>query len=312
MTELVLTGLEGRNPLGFLAALGTLNALADVVSQDAPEPRLSWRSIGTYRPVLANGPEREVLLDLLVRDAASFGSELALQLRYKKAGEGAEAHDLKPPPEDFVRYLRALVESDSRRGLAYAAAFATDVALDNNGNTKPTALHFTAGQQEFLAMVHELRQGVTREDFQEALFGPWSYARPLPVLQWDNSQTRDYALRAGDPSKEKKQGVPAADWLAFRGLPFLRVAPVGDRIATTGCSGGWKTGSFRWPMWTAPLSRRVIGSLLTSPELFEVDPRVLRGRRVSLVFESSIGRTDQGGYGSFSPAHVAKRLPSEA
>jgi hypothetical protein len=68
-----------------------------------------------------------------------------------------------------------------------------------------------------------------RADFEEALFGPWLYARALPVLQWDNSQTRDYALRASDPSKEKKLGVPGADWLAFRGLSFL-VAPVRDRI----------------------------------------------------------------------------------
>src|SRR5207302_589242 len=100
----------------------------------------------------------------------------------------------------FADYLLGLVLAGSRRSLAMAAAFATDVAVDNNGNTKPTALHFTAGQQEFLALVSELRKGITREVFNEALFGPWLYSRPLPVLQWDNSQTRDYALRAGAPS----------------------------------------------------------------------------------------------------------------
>ncbi len=154
-------------------------------------------------------------------------------------------------------------------------------------------------------MVTELIEGLSAGDLEEALFGPWRYDRPLPVLQWDNAASRDYALRASDPSKEKKLGVPGADWLAFRGLSFLRVAPVGDGIATTGCRGRWKTGTFRWPIWTVPLSRPVIGSLLASPELEDVEPRVLRARGVAVVFESGIRRSDQGGYGSFTPAQVA-------
>ena len=156
-------------------------------------------------------------------------------------------------------------------------------------------------------MADELRKGVTHDDLAEALFGPWRYARPLPVLQWDNRQSRDYALRAGDPSKEKKLGVPGADWLAFRGHSFVRVAPNGTSIETAGCRGGWKTGFFRWPIWTVPMTRSVASSLLTSREVFEADPRVMRLRGVQVVFESAIQRTDQGGYGSFSPASVARR-----
>jgi hypothetical protein len=306
MNELVLSGLDGKNPLAFLAALGTLNVIADC-PKGRNEAKLAWRLAGTYRPVLVDGPDREALLDLLMRDRESFADEPALKLRYRKGDNGTEAHDLKPPPADFVRYLRELVAGEAKRSLAFAAAFATDGGVDNNGNTKPTALHFTAGQQEFLSMVDELRKGVTGEDLDEALFGPWRYTRGLPVLQWDNSQSRDYALRASDPSKDKKCGVPGADWLAFRGLPFVRVAAVGPRVVTTGCRGGWKSGYFRWPMWTAPLTRAVTSSMLTSPELFDADPRTLRPRGIPIVFESAIGRTDQGGYGSFSPASVAQR-----
>lgn len=309
MKETLLTGLDGKNPLAFLAALGTLNVLADACKAGAPEPRLVWRAAGTYRPAIVDGPDAAEIVDAVMRDLATFHDEPAIELlRYRKDdGRGAEAHDLKPPPGVFARYLRELVERDLRRSLAFAAAFATDVAVDNGGNTKPTALHFTAGQQEFLAMVHELVRGVQRADVEEALTGPWRYARPLPVLQWDNSAARDYALRAGDPSKEKKLGVPAADWLAFRGLPFAGVAPDGDRIATTGCSGEWKTGAFRWPLWTVPLGRDVIRSLLASEELLAVEPRTLRARGIDVVFEVSIRRSDQGGYGSFTPARIAQR-----
>lgn len=308
MSELVLTGLDGKNPIAFLAALGVLNAVTDKAGAEGPAPKLAWRQQGTFLPVLVGGPERDALLEALWEDVQSFRVEPAIQwLRYRKEG-GAEAHDLKPPPKEFVAYLRGLVERGAgagRRSLDFAAAFATDVAVDNNGNTKPTALHFTAGQQEFLSMVTGLIEGVTTLDLEEAVFGPWRYERPLPVLQWDNAASRDYALRASDPSKDKKLGVPGADWLAFRGLPFLRVAPVGNAIQTTGCKGEWKNGRFRWPIWTVPLSRPVIGSLLGSAEVGDAAPRVLRARGVSMVFESSIRRSDQGGYGSFTPARVA-------
>lgn len=319
MSELVLEGLDGKNPLAFLAALGVLAAVADSAKTAAEEPRLGWGLRGTYRPVLAGGPDRAGLITLLRRDLETFRDDPAIEgLRYEKS-PGAPAHDLKPRPERFASYLTGLVDraqgqlgatppeghARARRSLAFAASFATDVACDNNGNTKPTALHFTAGQQEFLAMVAELIRGVTDADLEEALFGPWRYERPLPVLQWDNTGTRDYALRAGDPSKEKKLGVPGADWLAFRGLPFVRVAPRGETIFTTGCSGGWKTGMFRWPLWEVPLSRGVVTSLLTSPELLDPSPAKLRARGISMVFDADIRRSDQGGYGSFAPARVA-------
>lgn len=307
MSEVVLTGLDGKNPLAFLAALGAFQVLTEHArSRDEEVPKLYWRVRGTTQPVLVGVSERAALIDILSQDAAALADEPALDLRYKKNGDGAEAHDLKPPPGEFARHLRRLIARGERRGLDIAAALATDVALDNGGNTKPTALHFTAGQQQFLAMVDELRQGITSSDLDEALFGPWKYARSLPVLQWDNSQARDYALRATDPSKDKKLGVPGADWLAFRGLTFVRVAPVGDAIVTTGCAGGWKSGTFRWPIWSAPVTAPTVRGLLVSKELFDVDASVLRARGVAIVFESSIGRSDQGGYGSFAPARVAQ------
>ncbi|APR87004.1 hypothetical protein A7982_12353 [Minicystis rosea] len=313
MSELLLTGLDGKNPLAFLAALGVLGALADRTPEGRPEPRLAWREVGTYRPVIIDGPDRAALLDVLAEDLASFQAEPAIdRVRYPKNGDGPVAHDLKPPPGFFAAYLDRLVDEGLRRSLAFAASFATDVARDGGGNTKPTALHFTAGQQELLAMVRELIDGVRPADLEEALFGPWRYTRPLPVLSWDNTSARDYAIRAGDPSKEKKQGVPGADWLAFRGLPFFRVAPVGDAIITTGCHGGWKTGTFRWPLWRDPLPRSVVRALLTSPELDNVAPQVLDARGIAIVFEAGIRRSDQGGYGSFSPARVALPLGRDA
>jgi hypothetical protein len=214
--------------------------------------------------------------------------------------------DLKPPPGHFRHFLTRLLEgatATNRRSLDWASAFATDVAVDNNGNTKPTALHFTAGQQQFLQMVVELVHKVTKDDLREAIEGPWKYERALPVLGWDATSSRDYALRASDPSTDKKLGVPGADWLAVRGLIFIPTAPRGSRVTTTGCVGGWKDGRFRWPLWTVSLTTSVIRSLLCQ-NLEAMTKQERNARGIGAVFSSGIKRSDQGGYGSFEPATV--------
>lgn len=296
MAELTLTGLDGSNPLAFLAALGALDAASAVAGSS-----LSWRDDSGWRPVLASSCESlQSLIALLDEDRASCADDPALALAY----DGKR--DLKAPPVVFREHLLRVVSAASptgRRSVDWTSAFATDVALDNNGNTKPTALHFTAGQQQFLQMALQLCQEVTSNDLHEAVVGPWLYRRPLPVLGWDATSARDYALRASDPSTDKKNGVPGADWLALRGLTFLSTVPRGDRVLTTGCVGGWKTGRFRWPIWTGSLSAPVIRTLLAQDfEGMSIAER--RARGISAVFSSGIKRSDQGGYGSFEPAAI--------
>ncbi len=297
MREVSLTGLDGTNPLGFMAALGAL----DVAHEVDPTSCLAWREYGSWQPTLRSGLDRDELLDAVLADRDSWRADPVIGVEY----DGKR--DLKPPPSLWREYVRARLST--RRSLDFASAFATDVATDNKGNIKPTALHFTAGQQTFLGMVWGLIDAVTREDVEEALFGPWRYVRELPVLQWDATATRDWALRAGDPSKDKKAGVPGADWLAFRGLRFFQCVPVRDRVVTTAIGGGWKTGYLRWPLWTRPLGIDAVKTALRLPELACQEERAriagrraLRARGIAAVFESSIRRSDQGGYGSFSPA----------
>jgi hypothetical protein len=297
MSDLVLTGLDGANPLGFLAALGVL----EVVHARGEPAQLHWREEGGWRPILAGGAsDFDDLIGWIDEDRSACISDPAIALEYN------DKRDLKPEPAVFRHYLQRLVEQaepTKRRAVDWASAFATDVAIDNNGNTKPTALHFTAGQQQFLKMVVDLVEGVTPEDIREALVGPWRYERPLPVMGWDATSSRDYALRASNPSTDKKLGVAGADWLAVRGLAFLPAFPVKTRVATTGCVGGWKSGRFRWGLWTVPLRRDVVRSCLQLQlEDMKAEERAARG--IGAVFSCGIKRSDQGGYGSFEPAAV--------
>jgi hypothetical protein len=295
--EVVLTGLDGANPLAFFAALGVL----EVLSERGVPARLQWRDESVWRPVLTGFDGGiDALVGWIDEDRISCSAEPAIGL------ECDGKRDLKPAPAVFRSYLEHLVaqaEPGRRRGVDWASAFATDVAMDNNGNTKPTALHFTAGQQQFLKMVTELVAGLTPEDIREALVGPWRYERPLPVMGWDATMARDYALRASDPSGDKKLGVPGADWLAVRGLTFLPVVPVKTRAKTTGCIGGWKTGHFRWGLWTVPLGRAVVRSTVRL-ELDQMIAEERAARGIGVVFRCGIKRSDQGGYGTFEPATI--------
>jgi hypothetical protein len=238
----------------------------------------------------------DALVDGLWEALPGWAEAPALQLTY--SAKGKPKRDLKPQPEAFRTFWDALPDGPTGRGLA--ASFGVPEVTDNNGAVKPTALHFTAGQQQFLKMVHELREGLTREDFEEALRGPWRADNTLPSFSWDARERRDYALRAVDPSNDKRTGTAGADWLGLLGWSLLPVFQVRGRLATTGCSGAWKSGTFRWPIWTHPCGAEVVGSLLAQPLPKREAER--RARGIATVFASGIHRTDQGGYGSFSPA----------
>lgn len=281
---LQLTGLDGSNPLAFLAALG-------VLSSDAGW-RLGWVQGATWYPVLDGPTSEDDLIDRLWEQAEAWRDAPALGLTY----DGKR--DLKPRPEDFRHFWQSLPDGPMGRGLA--ASFGVPEVTDNNGAVKPNALHFTAGQQQFLKMAQELGAGLRREDLHEALIGPWRGDSTLPTLSWDARERRDYALRASDPSKDKRTGTPGADWLALLGWQLLPVFHVRGRLATTGCRGGWKDGDFRWPIWTSPASAAVVGGLLAAPIPRRASAR--RARGIGAVFQSSILRSDQGGYGSFTPA----------
>jgi len=322
---ITLTGLDGANPLGFLAALGTLQVLDYRARQRGTAlPRLSWANDGCWRPTVHGVPSMDTLIGEVVEDLASWADNPCLLLAYDESGEELldpreptvkATRDLKPRPGAMRAFLDGLARGaeatasasappELRRSLDMAAAYGSELIQDNNGNTKPTAFHFTAGQQQFLKAVADLQSGVTAEDFEEALIGPWRRESTLPNMSWDSTNARLYALRANNPSGDKKTTIAGADWLAYVGLATLPSFPRGSRLATTGVAGGWKDSAFTWPIWTCRATRRVVGSLVATPDAGKLTPVRRRELGIAAVFTSRIARTDQGGYGSFSPADV--------
>jgi hypothetical protein len=323
---LVLTGLDGSNPLAFLAALGVLRVLDYRARQYArPIPKLSWVDDGCWRPVLLGPPGVDAVIGEVIEDKATWSNDPAFLLAYDESGEmlldprdsrRKATRDLKPRPDAMRAFLDGLASRTSwqcspselpllRRALDTAAAYGSELVQDNNGNTKPTAFHFTAGQQQFMKAVSELQVGVDDADLREALVGPWLRESTLPNMSWDSTNARFYALRATNPSGDKKTTVAGADWLAFIGLGLLPSFPREGRLMTTCIKGGWKNSQFTWPVWEGPCTRRVASSIIRAARLRELSPGERRARGIAAVFTSSISRSEQGGYGSFSPAEVA-------
>ena len=161
-----------------------------------------------------------------------------------------------------------------------------------------------AGSQLFLDAVRKIVQAIGPDALDEAAFGPWRYASALPVLGWDLvAGERDYALRATNPSGDKKRGVPGADWLAFRALAYFPVVLRDGAATTTGFEGGGKRYWFHWSLWSPPVSAAVARSLVA--QRWDRRPASARAPYgVVLSLRSFVRRTDQGGYGSFSAASV--------
>lgn len=304
---IVLSGVDGSNPLGFLAAVGLLRWLTEEDPEQDGVVTLHWRDEGVWRPVLGGVSDLEGAIQRIADDARSWLDAPALNLSYEKVDKkGVKVvYDLKPPPDVFRDWLRSL--QGQARGQEFAAAYGVAEVTDNNGNVKPTALHFTAGQEVFLKAARELADGINVEHVRDALLGPWTYTNALKHLRWDASLNQNYALRATAPTAKAPPGVPGANWLAFLALPLFPVAGRGRRLETACAGGGWKDGRFRWPVWVVPAALPSVRALLTSSGLERLTAEQRRVRGIGQVFACSIVRADNGGRGTFSPARVATR-----
>lgn len=301
MNDVPLPALEGANPLGFLAALGVL----DAVSAASPGATLRWTEDLVPHAIVGGVAGIDELLDLLQADQARLSDSPLLRF----PEDGTPLSDAKPGGEQLREWFEFIAENGQTADMDQLCAIVAEDAHDNNGRGKPTHLHFTAGQQQFLNMVRQLALKVDRERLREAVEGPWRYDSPLPSLSWDSRGDRVYAVRATNPSKDKRLGVPGADLLAFRGLVFYPVMRTGGGgLRTTACDRDWKSSAFRWPLWAVPATRGVVRSLVAERRLVGQGARVSSGdlaaRGISSLRESKIRRNETGGYGSFAAAET--------
>lgn len=307
MTELLLEGLDGGNPLAYLAALGSLRITA--LAWPEWSARLHWLNArGGWRPCLS--------LDGKVgRDEWLAAIDRSLQ---DKTGHTAFslANDLNVPCGTFRAVAMTAATQAAmgdRRSADYLAAFGseaieTEVNGKKSGTIADTALRTMsgAGHQHFLGFMREL-VGVTKaEHLASALFDAWDYSDPGPSMRWDPNDDRRYALRWQQPSGDPTKTVRGANRLAIEALPLLPTAPVKGRLETTGFTQRKRRGViWTWPIWNAPINMDTTRSLLALPELQQDEPdrKALSAMGVTEVYRCQ--RITQGKYRNFTPAYPA-------
>jgi len=311
MNALDVRGLDGSNPLGFLAALGTLR----LIDEPQHPARLSWhRAHGAWTARLWTEHPSPPESDLAER--------LAANLRSSARHPALERwDDLSVHPDEFRRFVEdALEAADRDREWAdFAAAFGSETTVEATGGEptiQDTAFRTMrgAGHQHFLKTMRHVLSEVTADHVRRTLFEPWGYDDPLEKssLRWDPNDDVRYALRwrnpSGDPERKKRGSMLGANALAIHALPLHPTAPTGRRLATTGFSRFGRDTAWTWPIWEPPVPLSVIRSLLAIPDLqrrsLEPELRTSLGSRgVAEIYRSR--RITVGKVRNFTPAEPA-------
>lgn len=300
--EITLTGLDGSNPLAFLAAVGTLRAVA--VHQGRSAVKMAWKqSSGAWRPVLlTNSSVDELITSTLLPQCRSARQHPTLNI----------ADNLTVSAEQWHQHVFALAEhATSIEETSFAAALASDAIPVDNGQLADTALRTMsgAGHQHFLKTMREILAQVNESHIRRALFEPWDYADPLRglSLRLDPLDDKRYALQwqdpSGDPSRSRQGNMIGANALAILGIPLLKVAPVRGELQTTGFRGRQSRDCFwTWPIWTVWLSYEVVSTVLALATVAArpTDHKDLIQRGVAALCRTQ--RITTGKFRNFTPA----------
>lgn len=298
--DIPLTGLKGSSLLGFMSALGTLNTLQAI--PEATDCKMKWVMEGSsFIPVLRlpGALDREALVEKLEAALKSLADHPAFTF----------ADDLKISGKAFRLMADAQVKeylSNNQFGAGMAAAFGCDVIVNDDGGIQDTAFRTMsgAGHQHFVLFMNELCKNTNATHLQEALFGPWRYRDPSPVMRWDDEDDRRYALRWDEPSKDPVRTVRGANRLAIASLPLFPVVPTSSSaVATTSFKGGKSNNTFiTWPIWSCWLTADILRSVLSLKELQKDQPSIseMSGRGITAIFRSQ--RITLGKYRNFTPA----------
>lgn len=320
--SVMLSGLDGGNPLAFLAALGSFRVLESNWLDS--NLRMRWEVAGgAWRPVLsASLPafSDDLIIDTLSEALAeppqfelldAIGNDLTISGRrlHFLAGEAVEKCHASPAHAINVQ----------RTACDFVSAFGCDALTadgDPDSNIKDTALRTMsgAGHQHFIQFMRDLVAATDAGHLRSSLFEYWTYSdsgRGLN-LRWDPADDRRYALRWKNPSDEPNMTMRGANRLALEALPLFVTAPDGDRLQTTGFTQHRAKGvRWTWPIWSGPLSFDVCRSVLQLRSLqlapdnsesreFAVWRTSLAQLGIAEVFQSQ--RITIGKFRNFTPA----------
>lgn len=310
----ILSGIDGSNPLGFLAALGTHRVMSMIFPDAAVE--MSWQVIDcAWRPTLA-ATGIDLTPDSLCSTLVQWLAEPP-QLPLLESKELGDNLTIAPQTFRFLalKYLDAAASGDANANAAleFLAAFGTDAAYQPHSKDRQlmqdSALRTMsgAGHQHFIKFMRAIIENTDADHLRRTLFERWTYedeGRGLN-LRWDPIDDRRYAMRWKNPSADASMAMRGANRLAIEGLPLFASAPSGNDLTTTGFR--FRHGAFwSWPIWQDPIEITVVRSILQRAEISDLSDNVdlssLPATGIVAVFRSQ--RITVGKFRNFTPAQA--------
>ncbi len=304
-----LPGLDGSNPLAFLAAVGTLVACDQLArSKDQPNwlmppVRLSWGTPDSpYVPVLhfsSAAPSAdefvEFLLERLPRSVDKHSAAWVVAM--------LEQGNKKDAVRDFNAIKRRLLQKrlEDRGRHDWITALSCESAIDADSQLQTVRCDYLIGNLKSLLQVTE------GDHLRRSLFATWDYADGLAnqSLHWEPTEDRRHAYQwhmpSGDPTRRNAGGMVGANRLALEAWPLFPSFPdkAKDRVNTRGFRGNRANNTYwSWPLWCFPATVPVVGSLMSLDLLHEkpddIDASALRQLGVVALFRSQrilVGKT---------------------
>jgi hypothetical protein len=279
MTALALPALDGRTPLGFLAALGLLRL---VDRNTGHHPRLAWSTSDAVAVLHDAHPDIDTLVADLVAVVAGIPDGAVLPGLPDDfpplSGTAARMRFTRPALRTFIENA---VGAGGPEAEQWLAALVTDLTVDAGGNGAITLFAAPSGRQSMRSMLfYPLKFVRDRPEVLREALTAWRRYPGVSGEYLDHRVLFDVVDTADGTSAER--GVPGATWLALMAYPLLRTTGTGGRSPGDGgqvTSTGWQdlgSGADRrrlvYPLWSEPLDIHAVKALLSHEILDRAAP----------------------------------------
>jgi hypothetical protein len=316
MASLDIVGLRGDDPLGFLAALGTLRLVTfglgspcRLAFRDGPLPtaRLEVREEITLEALAGD-------LEQLARECHASGRLLVgTRAEFPPSKVGTKGGDpARFTPEQLRSWGDSAVGAADEVLAGWLLALYSADAVDEKGRAVMTPFYAPSGQMTLANNVAEpLKIVATKPGHVVAAFTQWRRVPGFTGANLDQRAIRDAGV---EPSGESvNRGAPGPTWLALEGLGIGRTGRRQSAFPSVLWQGrrpraeGRRSVAMIWPTWTTPLDVDAARSLLEHPAIALRRPQ--HGSQLSVLGVSGVWRSERASLSnSDGPLMGATRL----
>lgn len=265
MTALDLPALDGRKPLGFLAAVGLTRLLTADDADGCLPPRLSWKLSERTAVLHSRHDSVDAVAEALASVVAAIPADAVLPGGPPGLPPpGAAPDKLRVAPAELRHLASELLVGANPEAEAWLASLVTDLCVDDRGRADISLMAAPSGKQSMFTMLQKPLTLVRDhpEYLREALVG-WRRQPGVSGEYLDHQVLYDAADSGVGTAEER--GVPGATWLAIMAYPLLRTTSAGADPITSGWHRRTGQPEFVYPLWSEPLDTYAIVALLEHP-----------------------------------------------